>query len=78
MLLESGVTDAELQVEANRVADKVESVFSSYLAGSGDGQQRTDAAFGRRATRRGPDPHRLPDREAVGIRSDGAYLHPYP
>jgi farnesyl diphosphate synthase len=40
MLLESGVSDAELQVEANRIAAKVEAVFSSYLAGPGDGRDR--------------------------------------
>ena len=40
MLLECGVTDAELQVEATRIAAKVESVFSAYLAGSGDGRDR--------------------------------------
>lgn len=40
MLLESGVTAAELQAEASRIAAKVESVFSSYLAGSGDGRDR--------------------------------------
>ncbi len=38
MLLECGVSDAELQAEANRIADKVEGVFSSYLAGPGDGR----------------------------------------
>ncbi len=40
MLLECGVTDAELQAEANRIAAKVETIFSSYLAGSGDGRDR--------------------------------------
>ena len=40
MLLESGVSDAELQAEANRIAAKVEAVFSSYLGGTGDGRDR--------------------------------------
>ena len=40
MLLESGVTGAELQAEASRVAAKVEGVFSRYLAASGDGRDR--------------------------------------
>jgi farnesyl diphosphate synthase len=40
MLLESGVSDAELQAEANRIAAKVEAIFSRYLAGPGDGRDR--------------------------------------
>src|SRR4249919_1816768 len=40
MLLESGVSDAELQVEANRIGAKVEAVFSRYLIGSDDGRDR--------------------------------------
>src|SRR5688572_205119 len=40
MLLESGVSDAELQVEANRIAAQVEAVFSRYLTVPGDGRDR--------------------------------------
>ncbi len=40
MLLESGVTDAELRAEANRIATKVENIFSHYLVGPGDGRDR--------------------------------------
>ena len=40
MLLEGGVSDAELQAEANRIAASVEAVFSSYLAAPGDGRDR--------------------------------------
>ena len=40
MLLEQGVSDAELQAEAGRIAAKVESVFSGYLAEPGDGRDR--------------------------------------
>ena len=40
MLLESGVTDAELQAEANRIAAQVEAIFSRYLASPGDGRDR--------------------------------------
>ena len=40
MLLEGGVSDAELQAEANRIAAKVEGVFSHYLVGPGDGRDR--------------------------------------
>jgi farnesyl diphosphate synthase len=40
MLLDGGVSDAELQAEANRIAAKVEAVFSRYLAGPGDGRDR--------------------------------------
>ena len=40
MLLECGVTDSELQVEATRIGHKVETVFSAYLSGSGDGRDR--------------------------------------
>jgi farnesyl diphosphate synthase len=40
MLLEPGVTDAELQVEANRIGSSVEGIFSRYLAGPGDGRDR--------------------------------------
>jgi farnesyl diphosphate synthase len=40
MLLESGVSDAELQAEANRIAGRVEAVFSRYLTGLGDGRDR--------------------------------------
>jgi farnesyl diphosphate synthase len=40
MLLERGVTDAELQAEANRIAAQVEAVFSKYLLGPGDGRDR--------------------------------------
>ena len=40
MLLESGVSDAELQAEANRIAAQVEAVFSRYLVGPGDGRDR--------------------------------------
>ena len=39
MLLERGVTDAELQSEANRIAAKVESVFSACLATPSDGRK---------------------------------------
>lgn len=40
MLLECGVTRAELQSECSRIAAKVESVFSGYLADTGDGRDR--------------------------------------
>ena len=40
MLLEVGVSDAELQAEAGRIAARVEAVFSRYLAGPGDGRDR--------------------------------------
>lgn len=40
MLLEEGVSSAELQAEANRIAEKVEAVFARYLAGPGDGRDR--------------------------------------
>jgi farnesyl diphosphate synthase len=40
MLLEAGVSGAELAIEANRIASKVEAVFSRYLAGAGDGRDR--------------------------------------
>ena len=40
MLLESGVSDAELQAEANRIAAQVEAVFSRCLAVPGDGRNR--------------------------------------
>jgi farnesyl diphosphate synthase len=40
MLLESGVSDAELQAEANRIAAQVEAVFSRYLTVPGDGRAR--------------------------------------
>ncbi|HET9397875.1 MAG TPA: farnesyl diphosphate synthase [Sphingomicrobium sp.] len=40
MLLESGVSDAELQSETNRIAAKVEDVFARYLVGPGDGRDR--------------------------------------
>jgi farnesyl diphosphate synthase len=40
MLLESGVSDAELQAEANRIAAQVEGVFSRYLVDPGDGRDR--------------------------------------
>jgi farnesyl diphosphate synthase len=40
MLLEGGLSDAELQAEANRVAARVEAVFSRYLVGPGDGRDR--------------------------------------
>ena len=40
MLLEAGVSEAELAIEANRIGAKVEAVFSRYLASSGDGRDR--------------------------------------
>lgn len=40
MLLESGVSDAELQSETNRIAAKVEDVFARYLVGPGDGRDQ--------------------------------------
>ena len=40
MLLERGVSDAELQAEANRIGAKVEAVFSRYLVVPGDGRDR--------------------------------------
>ena len=40
MLLEKGVSNAELQLEAGRIAAKVEAVFSRYLVGPGDGRDR--------------------------------------
>ena len=40
MLLEGGVTDAELQAEATRIAAKVEGIFSHYLTDQGDGRDR--------------------------------------
>ncbi len=40
MLLDEGVSSAELQLEAGRIAAKVEAVFSRYLAGPGDGRDR--------------------------------------
>ncbi|HYC94574.1 MAG TPA: farnesyl diphosphate synthase [Sphingomicrobium sp.] len=40
MLLEGGVSDAELQTEANRIAGQVEAVFSRYLVCPGDGRDR--------------------------------------
>ena len=40
MLLEIGVSPAELQVEAARIADKVESVFAGYLLSADDGRDR--------------------------------------
>ncbi|MDV3258263.1 MAG: polyprenyl synthetase family protein [Sphingomonas sp.] len=40
MLLDEGVNSAELQLEAGRIAAKVEAVFSRYLAGPGDGRDR--------------------------------------
>ena len=40
MLLEEGVSSAELQLEAGRIAAKVEAVFSRYLVGPGDGRDR--------------------------------------
>src|SRR5688572_5117749 len=40
MLLECGVTDAELQAEATRIAAKVEAVFSHYLIATGDGRDQ--------------------------------------
>jgi len=40
MLLEGGVSDAELQAEANRIAAKVEAVFSRYLIVPEDGRHR--------------------------------------
>jgi farnesyl diphosphate synthase len=40
MLLEVGVSAAELGQEANRIAARVETVFSRYLQSSGDGRDR--------------------------------------
>jgi len=40
MLLEAGVSGAELAIEANRIASKVEAVFSRYLTSAGDGRDR--------------------------------------
>src|SRR5262245_60006958 len=40
MLLETGVSDAELQAEANRIAAQVEGVFSRYLGNAGYGRDR--------------------------------------
>jgi farnesyl diphosphate synthase len=40
MLLEAGVSAAELANEANRIGARVEAVFSRYLARSGDGRDR--------------------------------------
>ena len=40
MLLEAGVSEAELAIEANRIAARVEAVFSRYLQSSGDGRDR--------------------------------------
>jgi farnesyl diphosphate synthase len=40
MLLERGVSDAELQAEANRIAARVEAVFTRYLVSPGDGRDR--------------------------------------
>src|SRR6187397_1223826 len=40
MLLEAGVSGAALAIEANRIAAKVEAVFSRYLQSSGDGRDR--------------------------------------
>jgi farnesyl diphosphate synthase len=40
MLLEAGVSEAELATEAHRIGAKVEAVFSRYLASSGDGRDR--------------------------------------
>ena len=40
MLAETGVSRAELRDEANRIAAKVEAVFSHYLNGPGDGRDR--------------------------------------
>src|SRR5687768_6126537 len=40
MLLESGVSPAQLQVEANRIAARVEAAFSRYLVNTGDGRDR--------------------------------------
>ena len=40
MLLEAGVSEAELAKQANRIAAKVEAVFSSYLQSNGDGRDR--------------------------------------
>src|SRR5690349_18514395 len=40
MLIEAGVSAAELANEATRIAAKVEAVFSRYLQSSGDGRDR--------------------------------------
>jgi farnesyl diphosphate synthase len=40
MLLEAGVSDEALAIEAIRIASKVEAVFSRYLQPSGDGRDR--------------------------------------
>jgi len=40
MLLEAGVSEAALAIEANRIAAQVEAVFSRYLQSSGDGRDR--------------------------------------
>jgi farnesyl diphosphate synthase len=40
MLLEVGVSAADLATEANRIGAKVEAVFSRYLKSSGDGRDR--------------------------------------
>jgi farnesyl diphosphate synthase len=40
MLLEAGVSEAKLAIEANRIGAKVEAVFSRYLQSSGDGRDR--------------------------------------
>ena len=40
MLVETGVSGAELRTEASRIADQVEAVFSEYLESPGDGRDR--------------------------------------
>jgi len=40
MLLEAGVSEAELAIEANRIGAGVEAVFSTYLQSHGDGRDR--------------------------------------
>ena len=40
MLAEAGLADADIRADTERVAAKVDAVFSAYLSGNGDGRER--------------------------------------